>query len=162
MDQILVNSDLVAGRQPQWQFRFEDMFAALEQLTALLSEENKMLAEYRVGSIAALQEKKSQLAWLIELQKEYLIKHPELLSAMEDEARTIIKERGAMLEKALEENFQRLTSARLINQKIVAAVTAVVNDHFGTAGGYNESGERGLVIGRERKNSTALTLNQAV
>ena len=162
MDHIVVNSDLVAGRQPQWQFRFEDMFAALEQLTALLSEENQMLAEFRVSSIAGLQEKKSQLSWLIELQKEYLVKHPELLTAMEDEARVLIQQRGVMLEKALEENFQRLTSARLINQKIVEAVTAVVNDHFGTAGGYSEKGERGLVIGRDRKNNNALTLNQAV
>ena len=121
-----------------------------------------MLAEFKISSIAGLQEKKTQLAWLIELQKEYLVKHPELLSAMEDEAKALIQKRGAMLEKALEENFQRLSSARLINQKIVSAVTAVVNDHFGAAGGYSETGERGLVIGRERKGSRALTLNQAV
>lgn len=162
MDQIMINSDLVAGRQTPWQFRFEDMFTALEQLTALLNEENQMLADFRISSIAGLQEKKSQLSWLIELQKEYLVKNPAMLTAMEDEARSQIQQRGVMLEKALEENFQRLTSARLINQKIVAAVTAVVNDHYGNAGGYNESGERGLVIGRERKSTGALTLNQAV
>ena len=162
MDQIIYNSDKVAGRQTPWQFRFSDMFEGLEQLTGLLKEENKMLAEFRIGGIAGLQEKKTQLSWLIELQKEYLVKHPELLKLMEDEARTLIHERGQLLEKALEENFQRLTSARLINQKIVEAVAAVVNDHFGAASGYNESGARGLMISRERKNTNALTLNEAV
>lgn len=162
MDQIIFNSDLTAGKQQQWQFRFSDMFAALEQLTALLQEENKMLAEFRVSAIAPLQEKKSQLAWLIELQKEYLVKHPELLGTMEAEARTMIQERGQLLEKALEENYQRLSSARLINQKIVEAVTAVVNDHYGDAAGYNESGSRGLVINRERPTNHAIALNEAV
>lgn len=162
MDQIIINSDLAAGRQPNWQFRFDDMFEALEQLTLLLEQENQMLADLKIGAIAGLQEKKSQLAWLIELQKEYLVKHPELLVAMEEEAKTRIQERGVMLEKALEENYQRLSSARLINQKIVQAVAAVVNDHFGPTSGYNETGERGLVIGRERKDVSALTLNQAV
>ena len=162
MDQIIINSDLHAGRQPNWQFRFADMFDALEQLTALLVQENKMLSEFRIGAVADLQEKKGQLSWLIELQKEYLMRHPELLAAMEAEMKVHIQERGQMLEKALEENFQRLSSARLINKKIVEAVTAVVNDHYGSASGYNESGSRGLVIGRDTQKNSAIALNQAV
>jgi flagellar biosynthesis/type III secretory pathway chaperone len=162
MDQIVINSDLNPGRQQNWQFRFDDMFEALEQLTAILRDENKMLSEFRIGAMAGLQEKKEQLSWLIELQKEYLVRHPELLAAMEADMKARIHERGLMLEKALEENFQRLSSARLINKKIVEAVTAVVNDHYGSASGYNESGSRGLVIGREAKRNSALALNQAV
>lgn len=162
MDQIIINSDLHAGKQPQWQFRFADMFEALEQLTALLAQENKMLSEFRIGAIADLQEKKGQLSWLIELQKEYLVRHPELLVAMEADMKAQIHQRGAMLEKALEENFQRLSSARLINKKIVDAVTAVVNDQYGTAAGYNETGSRGLMIGRDAHKNSAVALNQAV
>lgn len=162
MDQIIINADRMNARNAEWSFRFDDMFEALEQLTALLSEENQMLAEFRIGAIAALQEKKSQLAWLIELQKEYLQKHPELLKAMQVEVQERIRSRGEMLEKALEENFQRLTSARLINQKVVQAVTAVMNDHYGEASGYSENGTRGLVIAKDRRGAQALTLNQAV
>lgn len=162
MDQIIINSDLRAGKQPNWQFRFEDMFEALEQLTAVLKQENTLLSEFRIGAIADLQEKKEQLSWLIELQKEYLVRHPELLAAMETEMKARIHERGTMLEKALEENFQRLSSARLVNKKIAEAVVAVVNDQYGAAAGYNESGQRGLVIGRESKTASAVALNQAV
>lgn len=163
MDQIVLNQEMLSGRSnAQWLFRFDDMFAALEQLTALLREENALLAEYRISAIGELQEKKSQLGWLIELQKEYLKKHPELLRSLNAQMHEKIRERGEMLERALEENHHRLTSARLINQKIVQAVTAVVSDQAGTATGYNHSGERGLVIGRERKNAASITLNQAV
>lgn len=149
-------------RNREWSFSFADMVSSMEQLTTLLEEENTLLANMRVKAIGDLQEKKSQLTWLLELQKQHLEKNPDLLIRLDDETRLHLTRIAVTMEKAIAENHHRLTTARLINHKIVQAVTAALSDSIGEARGYGESGARGLVITKDSGNIPPLTLNESV
>ena len=163
-DSIIINRDLssVGRGKEEWKFSFDDMFSALEQLTALLAEENALLESMQVSSISRLQEQKSNLTWLLELQKSYLSAHPELVGALPEAQKQRIMQSGEQLEKVLEKNYRLISAARFINQKVVQAMTAVLSDSFGTASGYGETGARGLMIGKDRTAMQPLALNQAI
>lgn len=161
-DTIEIRMPTTAASAREWKFSFADMIAGIEQLTELLREENKLLAGMRVKAIGELQERKGQLAWLLDLQKQHLAKNPELLASLDADSRLLITRLASDMEKALTENFHRLQSARIINQKIVQAVTAALSDSYGEARGYGETGSRGLLITRDPGTIQPLTLNEKI
>lgn len=159
-------TDSITIQTPQkngnWKFSFADMVNAIEQLIRLLEDENALLAGMKVDAIAPLQERKTQLTWLLDLQKEHLVKNPQLLEELDADTRNHFSVLAATLEAALTENHHRLTAARLINQRVVQAVTAALSDSYGEARGYGETGNRGISITRDSSSLPPIALNEMI
>lgn len=161
-DSITIRPDAAPQSAGNWKFSFADMVSAIEQLVRLLEDENALLAGMQVAAIGPLQERKTQLTWLIDMQKEHLAKNPQLLQGLDVETRNHFMVLAATLENALTENHYRLTTARLINQKVVQAVTAALSDNYGEARGYGESGSRGISITKDTSTLPPLALNEMI
>lgn len=96
------------------------------RLAHVLAVEADLLDEMKVAQIAVLQDEKVKLTNALEAIKKQINKHPEWMKEISDEQREDIFEVISVFNIILEENYQRLTMARLVNQKVIEAISDVV------------------------------------
>lgn len=139
------------------QARAADLIVLTARLAQLLAEEADLLEAMQVSKIEKLQNEKIMLTNALEAIKKHVVKHPDMLEELSEQEREDLESVVKIFNEILEENYRRLTMARAVNQRVVQAITEVVQE--ATKGDvYDRSG----VTGKPTIDSVSVTLDEKV
>lgn len=133
-----------------------NVMAMTARLAQLLAEEADLLADMKIKAVEPLQKEKVWLTRALELQLKRVEKHPDLLADITDEERDDMEQLFAVFDQIKQENYRRLLSAKEVNQKMVEAITDVVNEQT-KKGTYDDEGNPDY-----KKDSLSVTLNEKI
>jgi len=156
-EQESVVAEAIADEMSEAERCASELIMLTARLAQVLAREADLLAEMKISRITELQDEKIRLTNALESIKKQLNKEPELLDEISDEQREDLYQVITLFDEILNENYTRLNTARLVNQKIIEAISEVVcesakndmYDHKGTANTHAAE-------------SISLTLNQRV
>lgn len=137
--------------------RIPDVITLTARLAQILAEEADLLEAMDITRVGALQKEKIMLVNALEALKKQVRKHPELMDEVSEEEREDLVQVVRVFNEILEENYRRLSRARAVNQRVVEAITQVVQD---SARGdvYDRKGESG----KHGSDALSVTLNEKV
>lgn len=138
------------------QVRVEDIITLTARLAQVLAAEADFLEKMQVGKIADLQKEKIMLTNALALIKKQLPQDESFLSTLEAEQVQSLKEVITVFNVILEENYTRLNTARMVNQRVVEAVTEVVREHtqqdaYDDKGKMNSAASESMPISLNKK-----------
>ena len=134
----------------------ENVMAMTARLAQLMAQEADFLSEMKVKAIEPLQKEKIWLTRALEMQLARVKKHPELLADISDQERDDMAELFDLFDEVKQENHRRILSAKEANQRMVEAITEVVNEQT-KKGIYDHEGNPDY-----QKDSMSVTLNEKV
>lgn len=134
----------------------ENVMALVARLAQILALEVDYLEEMDVKAIDPLQNEKKWLTKAIELQLKRVQKFPYLLEEITDEEREDFRELVMVFNEIKMENNRRLIAAKEVNERVVQAITEVVNEH-NQKPNYDIKGKPETKI-----DSVSVTLNEQV
>lgn len=134
----------------------ENVMALVARLAQILALEVDHLAEMDVKGIEPLQNEKKWLTKAVELQLKRVQKFPYLLEEITYEEREDFRDLVAVFNEIKLENNRRLLAAKVVNERVVQAITEVVNEH-NRKPSYDIKG-----IPEEKMDSVSVTLNEKV
>lgn len=148
--------------ESDWEFNFSDMVEASVRLKNILEQETQFLRAMQIQQMGELQETKHQLVHILELQKQYINEHPEVLEKLSMGQREKLRQASAALSAELLANHRELTIARSINQKVVELVAQAMERDVGTGNGYSATGDQGIRIKHNVKGIGPVAFSEAV
>ena len=156
-EQESVAAEAVADEMTEAERCVSELIMLTARLAQVLAREADWLDEMKISRIAELQDEKMRLTNALESIKKQLNKEPELLDEISDDQREDLRQVVTLFDEIMNENYSRLNTARLVNQKIIEAISEVVcesakNDLYDYKGTANAHGVE----------SISLTLNQRV
>ncbi len=116
-----------------------DVIALTARLANVMAKEADLLESQRVGEISELQREKQLLTHALESAKRHAKKHPEMMQNATDEEVEDLQTVITLFDTIKEENHRRLKMAKAVNERIVQAITDVVNEER-SKGMYNDKG----------------------
>lgn len=137
------NELLEAEVQPEFDLdglTVNDITSITARLAEVLAKEADLLEAMKVGAIEGLQQEKMLLTHALDASHKYFKKHPELLDEADPEDVEDLEEVISVFEEVKRENFRRLSMARTVNQRIVQAITDIVNEKRSKTA-YNKKGK---------------------
>jgi flagellar biosynthesis/type III secretory pathway chaperone len=124
----------------------DEIITVTERLTDVLREESDYLKTMQIRKVGVLQEEKLKLISWLEAQKKMIALNPDMKDQLDALDR---EEMGEVVEdftKAVEENYHQASIARVVNERIVQAVTDALQarEHVNTytAGGITSAPSR--------------------
>jgi ABC-type Zn uptake system ZnuABC Zn-binding protein ZnuA len=138
------------------ELNIHNLMALTARLAQVLAQEADLLAEMKIKEIEPLQKEKVTIAKAMELQLKRIQKNPHLLDSVHPEDMAEFAELAAIFDDIKQENYKRLMAAREVNQRIVEAITEVVNEQ-NKKPTYTEEGVNGA-----QYDSLSVTLNKKV
>lgn len=150
-------ADVLADEMTEAERCVSELIMLTARLAQVLAREADLLDEMKISRISELQDEKIRLTNALESIKKQLNKKPELLDEISDDQRDDLRQVITIFDEIMNENYSRLNTARLVNQKIIEAISEVVcesakndmYDHKGTPNAHSTE-------------SISLTLNQRV
>lgn len=106
----------------------QDIISITARLAEVLAKEADFLEDMKVGPIEGLQQEKLLLTHALDASHKHFKKHPEILDDANEEELDDLEEVIHIFEAIKAENHRRLTMARSVNQRVVQAITDVVNE----------------------------------
>lgn len=135
-----------------------DILSVQSALTALLAEEADYMDAMKLAEVGALQERKLKLTGMLERYMRYVRQHPEVLTGVSGEEKSLLQESAAKFEGVMKRNYDTLLVARAVNKTVVKCVTQLVarkeQNPVYTARGANKTDYRPLPV--------SITLNETV
>lgn len=156
-DAELVETDATVTAYNEDELQVADLIALTARLAQVLAQEADLLEAMQVGKIADLQDEKQALVGALDSVKKQLAKRPHLLRQMGAEEREDLAQVVGVFHAVLEENYRRLSMARAVNQKIVEAITEVIQENT-----RNEVYDRKGTSGKPVVDSVSITLDKQV
>ncbi len=140
-DQEAKIAEAVEDEQSEAERCASELIMLTARLAQVLAREADYLDEMKISRITELQDEKIRLTNALESIKKQINRNPEILEEISDDQREDLRQVITIFNEILDENYQRLTTARLVNQKVIEAVSEVVcdtaksdlYDHKGTA-----------------------------
>jgi methionine-rich copper-binding protein CopC len=105
-----------------------EVLAVTARLGDLLRRESEFLRQMNISAAAGLQDEKLKLTSWLEAQQKLINVKPELRDLITEEERLAIEELAVEFNDAVADNFQQVSIARMINQKVVQAMTDALRD----------------------------------
>lgn len=139
------------------QVRAEDIITLTARLAQVLAEEADYLEKMQVSKIAALQKEKVMLTNALALIKKQLPKERAFMDSIDPQEAESLREVIMVFNEILEENYQRLNMARLVNQRVVEAITDVVKEQT-RQDAYDGKGQ----VGNAATESVSISLNEKI
>lgn len=106
----------------------ENVMALTARLAQIMAQEVDYLTQMDIEAIEPLQNEKNWLTKALELQLKRVRKYPHLLEEIGAEDRAEFRELVEVFEEVKQENFRRLKAAKEVNERVVQAITEVVNE----------------------------------
>lgn len=138
------------------ELNIHNLMALTARLAQVLAQEADYLAEMKIKEIESLQKEKVTIAKAMELQLKRIQKYPHMLDNVHPDDMAEFAELAAIFDEIKQENYNRLMAAREVNQRIVEAITEVVNEQ-NKKPTYTEEGVNGAQF-----DSLSVTLNKKV
>ncbi len=133
-----------------------NILAMTARLAQVMAQEADLLAAMKISEIEPLQKEKNTLARALEAQLKKLRQYPELRDAINDDEQEDLRELIGVFNEIRDENMRRLLSAKEVNQKVVEAITEVVNEQ-NRKPTYTEDGANDTLF-----DSLSVTLNKTI
>jgi len=92
---------------------------------ALLQKENQALRDYDVVKVSGLYERKTQIVTIYRNLVAFFIKHQEVLAALDNEAKTKLKEDALKLDALLQENNLLLQTRMETSKSVIGTIVNV-------------------------------------
>jgi len=134
----------------------ENVMALVARLAQILALEVDYLTEMNVRAIDPLQNEKKWLIKAVELQLKRVQKFPYLLNEISDEDRYEFADLVRVFDEIKMENYRRLRAAKAVNERVVQAITEVVNE-ANRKPKYDVRGKP-----EQKKDSVSVTLNEKI
>ena len=134
----------------------ENVMALVARLAQILALEVDHLGEMDVKAIDPIQNEKKWLTKAVELQLKRVQKFPHLLEEITDDEREDFRELITVFNEIKLENHRRLLAAKEVNERVVQAITEVVNEH-NRKPSYDITG-----VPENQMDSVSVTLNEKV
>jgi hypothetical protein len=135
----------------------EDIISLTARLAQVLAQEADYLEQMQVEKIAPLQEEKVLLTNALALIRKQLPEDGSFLASLDADEAARLREVITVFQAICEENYNRLNMARMVNQRIVEAVTEVVRDKTHPEA-YDGKGN----AGHGAQEGTALSLDKRI
>jgi len=134
----------------------ENVMALVARLAQILALEVDHLGDMDVKAIEPIQNEKKWLTKAVELQLKRVQKFPYLLNEVTEDEREDFRELVTVFNEIKLENHRRLLAAKQVNERVVQAITEVVNEH-NRKPSYDIKG-----VPEEKRDSVSVTLNEHV
>lgn len=134
----------------------ENVMALIARLAQILALEVDHLEEMNVKGIDPLQNEKKWLTKAVELQLKRVQKYPYLLEEISEDDREDFRDLISVFNEIKRENYRRLMSAKVVNERVVQAITDVVNEH------NRKPNYDGKGLPESKIDSVSVTLNEEV
>lgn len=138
------------------ELNISNIMALTARLAQILAHEADLLASMKVQEIEPLQKEKIWLTKALELQHRRIQKYPELLDFIDPEEREELRELVAVFDEIKDENHRRLMAAKEVNQRVVEAITEIVNQQSRKPT-YTEEG-----VADQQSDALSVTLNKTI
>ncbi len=144
--------------------QFSIVYQEIEQLIAMIANENVLLKAHDVDGIQDLHNEKLRLVRRIELRKELISRHPEHVMSWTLDQKHQLASLQHVLEDHLAENLMRTQIAQRINRKVVDSVVEALEQKRNISSGYNQTGQVAKdSLGSDRMHTShALAINESV
>ena len=150
-----VSAEGVEEIRPQ-SINMENVMALVARLAQILALEVDYLEQMNVKGIDPLQNEKKWLTKAVELQLKRVQKYPYLLEEIAEEEREEFRDLVDVFNEIKRENHRRLMSAKAVNERVVQAITEVVNEH------NRKPSYDGKGVPESKMDSVSVTLNEEV
>ena len=131
--------EAITERRPHANPAIADLDALIDELIAVINDENALLASGMPASLAATTGRKSNLASSIEAS----LKAIGAAGPITDEERAYLDQRVGLVQQLAQENLSRLAGAIGASRRRIAAVVAAVrDDSLSAAPAYGRTGSR--------------------
>ncbi len=135
-----MHAEATIERRPTGNQAIVNLDALIDELIAVIDDENALLASGMPASLAATTGRKSNLASRIEAS----LKVIGAAGPITDEERAYLDLRVGFVQRLAQENLSRLAGAIGASRRRIAAVVAAVrDDKLSTATGYGRTGASG-------------------
>lgn len=116
-----------------------EVIAVTARLTDVLRLESEYLRVMNIREAGKLQDEKIRLTSWLEAQQKLISIRPELRDFIAAEERKAMEEVAVEFADAVEDNFRQVSIARVVNQKVVQAITDAMREQNSVAT-YNAQG----------------------
>lgn len=120
----------------------KDIIALTARLAQVLAKEADLLERMQVSDIAPLQKEKHLLAQALETIKKQLPEDGSFMDSLEESEAEDLQSVILVFNEILEENYKRINMARMVNQRIVEAITDAVKEQS-NQDVYDQKGKSG-------------------
>lgn len=134
----------------------ENFMALIARLAQILALEVDYLAQMDVQAIEPLQNEKKWLTKAVELQLKRVQKFPHLLESVTEDEQLEFRDLVTVFNEIKLENHRRLMAAKEVNERVVEAITEVVNEH------NRKPNYDGRGVPENKMDSVSVTLNEHV
>ena len=159
-DQVEVNTVLGADHEAAIP-TFKDIIEEVQELRDLLREETECLRGMDVLAVKALHERKLTLIRRIEIHKELVRKHHQLLGDKTPEDIATFMRLAGEIDTVIAENYQEVRLAKEVNREVIQAITYAAQKHEHRASGYDRYGED-VSTRIPPKDALAITIRESI
>lgn len=136
-----MRAEATTKRRPSGNPNIVELDALIDELIAVIDDENALLKRGMPASLAATTGRKSNLAASIEAT----LKAIGANGPITDEERSYLDQRVVLVQQLAQENLSRLAGAIGASRRRIAAVVAAVReDNLSTATAYGRTGASGV------------------
>lgn len=164
MDNVTLTSPSQSQASTGYQWTVEELITDSFALHDLLRRETRALRNFDMAQVKNLHEEKLRLIRKLELHKELISRHPQLMQAATDDQKKRLKIASFSMEAVARDNFCETLKAREINSCVVRAVSRELRNNEQVNNGYTRRGKLADEATSQRQHTptTAVAVNQMI
>jgi hypothetical protein len=138
-------------------FDVKELMSVAIRLAEILDEETSLLAKMDIAGLAKLHPEKLRLTQMLEMYQALIKANPAVMEDVPDDMRQKLVQVIAAFGQVMEHNFRQVTTAKIVNQKVVQAITDSIAEQQQLTV-YNKSG--GQLRYGAQTSGVSINLNQ--
>lgn len=119
-----------------------ELLTTIDSLEEVLAREMELLSENDPEAMGQVQDRKAQLAAAYETRVKGLTSDPTPLYALDEAARTALRERMTTFDRTMRANARTINAARAVTEDLLRTTVEIVKEHRRENGGYAPNGTR--------------------
>jgi flagellar biosynthesis/type III secretory pathway chaperone len=121
-------------------FNIDEMIDSVKRLTTILQEENILLNNMQFKEVAEFHQEKKELTLKLEKMKKWLSKTQGAQTSIPKDKVVILNFVNSKFKDVMAENFQSLTRAKAVNQKLVDILKSATMSEMKEKANYDKDG----------------------
>jgi flagellar biosynthesis/type III secretory pathway chaperone len=121
-------------------FNIDEMIECVKRLTTILQEENILLNNMQFQEVANFHQEKKELTIKLEKMKKWLSKNQAAQTSIPKDKVVILNFLNSRFKDVMAENFQSLTRAKAVNQKLVDILKSATLSEMKEKASYDKEG----------------------
>ena len=143
-------------------FNINIVMAATRKLIELIQVETELLKAMKIADLKPIQDRKHELASILEKQQNILATNVEVRNNLTDSDKTLIKIVSQDLDNVIMDYQSELYKASKVNEFVIQKVAEVVREHVENKRSYNNMGSRALNGIELARNTPSIKFNEQI